>query len=85
MNFKLFFSIALLAGLFFAACKHESKNTLPAATADAKNVKYQCPMDCEKGKMYGQPGKCPVCHMDLKQKDVKLEDLNRAKDSTGVK
>lgn len=66
MNFKLFFSFALFAGLLFAACKHESKNTLPAATADAKNVKYQCPMDCEKGKLYDQPGSCPVCKMDLK-------------------
>ena len=66
MNFKLFFTIALFAGLLFAACKHESKNTLPAAAADAKNVKYQCPMDCEKGKLYDQPGSCPVCKMDLK-------------------
>ena len=66
MKSKLFFSIALIAGLLFAACKHESKNTLPAATADAKNVKYQCPMDCEKGKLYDQPGTCPVCKMELK-------------------
>lgn len=66
MKSKLFFSIALFGGLFFAACKHESKNALPAATADAKNVKYQCPMDCEKGKLYDQPGSCPVCKMDLK-------------------
>jgi hypothetical protein len=66
MKSKLFFSITLFAGLFFAACKHESKNTLPAATADTKNVKYQCPMDCEKGKLYDQPGSCPVCKMDLK-------------------
>lgn len=66
MNFKLIFSITLLAALFFADCKHESKNTLPAATADTKNVKYQCPMDCEKGKLYDQPGSCPVCKMDLK-------------------
>jgi len=30
---------------------------------------YQCPMDCEKGKTYDKPGQCPVCKMDLKEKD----------------
>lgn len=32
---------------------------------------YQCPMDCEHGKIYDNPGSCPVCKMDLKKK-VKL-------------
>jgi len=27
---------------------------------------YQCPMDCEQGKLYDEPGSCPVCKMDLK-------------------
>lgn len=66
MNFKLFFSLVLLTGLFFTACKNDNKSALPAATADSKNIKYQCPMDCEKGKLYDQPGSCPVCKMDLK-------------------
>ena len=26
---------------------------------------YQCPMDCEEGKTYEEPGTCPVCKMDL--------------------
>ena len=26
---------------------------------------YSCPMDCEKGKVYEEPGICPVCEMDL--------------------
>jgi len=26
---------------------------------------YQCPMDCEDGKTYNEPGTCPVCNMDL--------------------
>ena len=26
---------------------------------------YKCPMDCEAGKTYEEPGKCPVCKMDL--------------------
>lgn len=28
-------------------------------------VKYTCPMKCEGKKVYDQPGKCPVCKMDL--------------------
>jgi len=33
---------------------------------DEKVAVYQCPMDCEKGKTYNEPGKCPVCKMELK-------------------
>ena len=31
----------------------------------AKNPVFVCPMDCEKGKAYITPGKCPVCGMDM--------------------
>ncbi|MCU0433225.1 MAG: hypothetical protein MUC87_07225 [Bacteroidia bacterium] len=34
------------------------------SSADKKTV-YACPMDCENGKVYEKPGKCPVCEMDL--------------------
>ncbi|MBC7885392.1 MAG: hypothetical protein H7X99_07945 [Saprospiraceae bacterium] len=30
---------------------------------------YQCPMKCEGEKTYDKPGTCPVCKMDLKEKD----------------
>lgn len=33
-----------------------------------EKVAYVCPMDCEKGKTYDKPGKCPVCEMDLEKK-----------------
>ncbi|MBI3135996.1 MAG: hypothetical protein HYZ14_15065 [Bacteroidetes bacterium] len=26
---------------------------------------YKCPMECEGEKTYAEPGKCPVCEMDL--------------------
>ncbi len=26
---------------------------------------YYCPMHCEGGKTYDQPGNCPVCNMKL--------------------
>jgi hypothetical protein len=29
------------------------------------DVKYQCPMKCEGEKVYDQPGRCPVCKMEL--------------------
>lgn len=32
---------------------------------DGAHAHYQCPMDCEKGKVYEEPGQCPVCKMDL--------------------
>jgi len=33
---------------------------------DNENIKgYICPMDCEHGKTYEEPGICPVCKMDL--------------------
>lgn len=65
MKSRFFFSMFLLAGLFFAACKgHHAKNEASAIPAGTP-VKYQCQMDCEKGKLYDQPGACPVCKMDL--------------------
>jgi hypothetical protein len=56
------------------ACNNSSStgkkvDTQTQATGDStKNAVYQCPMDCEKGKTYAQPGKCPVCEMDLEKK-----------------
>lgn len=32
---------------------------------DTHQLAYACPMDCENGKTYDKPGKCPVCEMDL--------------------
>lgn len=32
---------------------------------DAEHAHYVCPMDCEKGKTYEEPGTCPKCEMDL--------------------
>jgi len=65
MKFKLFFSIFLFTGLFFAACGGSHSGHEQTAIPPGTPVKYQCPMDCEKGKLYDQPGSCPVCKMDL--------------------
>jgi|GEM_PF-2397584 len=54
--------ILLLLAVCSAACKHKNaQNASGSTTASA----YICPMDCEKGKTYPQPGTCPVCKMDL--------------------
>jgi len=39
---------------------------------------YQCPMDCEQGKVYEESGSCQVCKMDLIKKEDKAykEDQN---------
>lgn len=29
------------------------------------DLRYQCPMKCEGEKTYDQPGRCPVCKMEL--------------------
>lgn len=65
----LLFSIFLMT-----ACNNESKNesgsdsTQTAGTDDHKHS-YRCPMNCEKGKIYAEPGKCPVCGMVLEHYD----------------
>jgi len=30
-----------------------------------KKTEYECPMHCEKDKVYDKPGNCPVCNMKL--------------------
>ena len=65
----LLFAFAF-ATLALASCKSEPKTetttetTTETATTTDK-VTYACPMDCEKGKTYSEPGKCPVCEMEL--------------------
>ncbi|MEO6037471.1 MAG: heavy metal-binding domain-containing protein [Saprospiraceae bacterium] len=67
---RLFLPVLLVILCF--ACKNDPKqsvNTAPPtlndAAAMAQKAAYLCPMNCEKGKLYEQPGKCPVCNMDL--------------------
>lgn len=55
-------SALFLGGMAFTAC---SSDTATTETEIAENVVYHCPMDCEDGKMYDEPGQCPVCEMDL--------------------
>lgn len=35
---------------------------------------YQCPMKCDNGKLYDEPGNCPVCGMKLKEVEEHTKD-----------
>ena len=65
-----------MATLSFVSCKDEAKEeTTVEASKEASNeemhtASYVCPMDCEKGKTYSEPGQCPVCEMDLQELTV---------------
>jgi hypothetical protein len=64
--------LCLLAGLAAAACnstpvqeEQQTETTTQQAAADS-SLAYICPMACE-GSASSQPGKCPVCGMDLQK------------------
>ena len=83
MMHKLFLGFAVGLALCLTACRNDPPNQLrhdPNYTHG-----YVCPMDCEKGKVYGQPGECPVCHMKLVWKEVRVKDLIQGADSAEQK
>lgn len=47
--------LLFLGGMAFTSCEN----------ATAAETTYACPMNCEDGKVYEEPGSCPVCGMDL--------------------
>ena len=84
-------AIIIAVGFTFTSCKKDKKEEVKVEDVNtevekemASNVVYQCPMDCEKGKSYTENGNCPVCKMDLKSKEVNLDDDSEMhQDSTG--
>ena len=70
-NMKTWMIAALMMGAAsLTACGggEESATTNSEETHEAHaHAHYQCPMDCEEGKTYEEPGKCPVCKMDLEE------------------
>ena len=76
---KLILMLAVVAvvSFTFTSCKSDKKEevkTEETSKETASNEVYQCPMDCEDGKSYSEPGTCPVCKMDLKAKKVDVND-----------
>src|SRR5690606_37303231 len=49
----------LIMSLVFTNCNPPEINT------EKETAQYVCPMDCENGKVYDKPGRCPVCKMNL--------------------
>ncbi|MBP8238936.1 MAG: hypothetical protein KAX50_03200 [Saprospiraceae bacterium] len=67
------FALAVLV-VAFSACKNDRSKPNAATEAPIPGAKYICPMNCEKGKTYDQPGSCPVCHMDLEAMKAEVAD-----------
>jgi hypothetical protein len=68
--FRIFLMAVTVLGM--AACSNDAGTKPEAAqtaTADGHEHAYSCPMNCEKGKTYNKPGKCPVCGMNLEHND----------------
>ncbi len=69
---RKFAFIILLGATVIASCNNSGKTE--TKSEEVKTIEtqsaalYLCPMDCEKGKTYDNPGKCPVCGMDLEKK-----------------
>ena len=87
----LIMAFAIAIGAMFTSCKSENKENKEEDTEIVKEVDqevkeemnnkliaglYQCPMDCEDGKVYEVPGTCPVCKMNLKLKETEGEEEN---------
>ena len=84
-TFKLqlvFTGLFLALALVFTSCGNSADDTNKTQTStdstgkegeDHVHTAYQCPMDCEKGKTYSEPGTCPVCKMDLAKVEVKID------------
>jgi hypothetical protein len=68
-NFILVF--ILLGSMSIISCndKH-AKHSAKTTNAAVPGAKYICPMNCEDGKTYDEPGTCPVCNMDLEPMEI---------------
>ena len=68
--------LGISATMFFSSCgngqeatdvqQHEHSDT----TSHNDGHVYLCPMNCEDGKTYSEPGKCPKCGMGLEEKKI---------------
>ncbi len=65
---RKFFSMALVALSLTTANAQVTPSK--AATEVSDTDVYQCPMKCEGDKVYNKAGKCAVCGMNLKAKQI---------------
>ncbi|MFT4642258.1 MAG: transcription initiation factor IIE alpha subunit [Candidatus Azotimanducaceae bacterium] len=73
---KVIMVIAVIAFTSFSlqSCKEKKEEMKEEIKTELPTALYQCPMDCEDGKSYTEAGQCPVCKMDLVEKEVSLEE-----------
>lgn len=65
MKLKVFVIGLAVAGIgLFASCSGGAKKD--AAEQKVAKEQYKCPMNCTE-EVFDQPGKCPVCGMDLEK------------------
>jgi hypothetical protein len=69
-------TLSMSAALFTASCGNETKHDESAehkhggeSHSHSGAHTYICPMNCENGKTYTEPGKCPKCGMELEHND----------------
>ena len=81
LKLTIVMGLMLCMALVTTSCKNASEDktntesSLGAEKADmAMAIEYQCPMDCEDGKTYNEPGTCPECKMDLKKVEEEKEE-----------
>lgn len=58
-----------IGGISLTSCGGSNEAAAPEEKVEEAHAHkhYQCPMDCEEGKVYEAEGTCPVCKMELKE------------------
>ena len=70
MKATQFFIVTTMAiSLAFASCNGASDTNQADQHEHMEATAYHCPMKCEDDKTYDKAGKCPVCGMDLVEKE----------------
>lgn len=62
----LFTALVCISSFLISCGGSKPENKEQTETPAQQAAVYACPMKCEGDKTYDQPGKCPVCGMDLK-------------------
>lgn len=70
---KIVLSLVVLLAFTLYSCKTETEKKKESIEQVSK-IEYMCPMDCEEGKTYEKPEKCPVCKMKLVDKKKLKQD-----------
>ncbi|MFC5271018.1 heavy metal-binding domain-containing protein [Adhaeribacter terreus] len=79
---NIFSALALVLSLAgFAACTEQTSKETTETTRKVTDKAYTCPMHCE-GSASNEPGKCPVCEMDLEKNPDYVPPVSPSADIT---